>query len=60
MQVLISQEAKQLVLDDGTAEGAPKYVAVQLRHLVVRRNVGILVEEEWRGVDPVGAAVRVG
>ena len=38
----------------------PGDVAMQLRNLVVRGNVGILVEEEGRGVDPVGAAVNVG
>ncbi len=35
----------------------PSDVAMQLRHLVVRGNVGVLVEEERSGVEPVGAAM---
>ena len=34
VQVLIGDEAEELVLDDGTAEGAAEDVAVQLRDSV--------------------------
>ena len=37
----------------------PSNVAMQLRNLVVRRNILILIEEEWSGVEPAGAAVGV-
>ena len=60
VQVLIRQESKQLVLDDGTADGAAEYVAMQLRDLIGRRNVRILIEEERSGVEPIGAAMGVG
>jgi hypothetical protein len=60
MQVLIADEAEELVLDDGPAESASGNVAVQVWYLFASRNVGILIEEERCGVDPVGAAVKVG
>jgi hypothetical protein len=60
VQVLVGGEEEQFVLDDGSAERSTRNIAVQLRHFVVGRYVGVLIEEEGRGVDPVGAAVSVG
>ena len=57
--MLITEEAEELVLDDGTTERAAGNVAVQLRNLVTGWDIGILVEEKRCGVDPVGAAVHV-
>jgi hypothetical protein len=31
---------------------------MQLRYFVVRRKIQILLVEEWRGVQPIGAAMR--
>ena len=58
--MLIGQEAEELVLDDGAAKIAAQHVAMQLRDFVVGGNIGILVEEERRGVEPAGAAMDVG
>jgi hypothetical protein len=45
MQVLIGDEAEELVLDDRAAEGAAGDVAVQLRVLLVRGNVGSFLKK---------------
>ena len=39
MQVLIRQKAEKLILDDGAAGGSSEDVTVQLRNLIVRRNI---------------------
>ena len=59
MQVLVGDEVKELVLDDRSADGAAGAVAVQLGILVRVGNSGVVLEEEWRGVDPVSAAAAV-
>ena len=60
VQVLVANEVEEPVFDERSAEGSASNVAVQLRRFVVRRNVGILVEEEGGRIDPVCAAVDVG
>ena len=59
MHVLIGNKAKQLVLDDRSAQRSTQIVAVQLRHLLVRRNRSILLEEKGRSIPPVGAATEI-
>ena len=44
----------------GPPSCASRYVAMQLRNFVVGGNIVVLIEEERRGVDPVGAAMHVG
>src|SRR6266567_2195910 len=57
--VLVRQESEELVLDDGDTQRAASGIAMQLGYFVVCRYVGILLEEEWCGVQPTGAAVNV-
>ncbi len=59
VQVLIGQEAEELVFDDGAAHSSAQGVAVQLRILIVRRNGLVLIEEEGRGIEPVGGAMQI-
>src|ERR1700742_911052 len=57
--MLVGGEAEELVFDDGAAEGATGNPAMQWRILLIVGNVVVVLEEEWRGVDPVGAAMAV-
>ena len=60
MQVLVTEEVKELVLDDWSAEGAAGDPAVQLRIPVGSTGMPVLfLKKKGRGVDPVGAAVAV-
>ena len=59
MQVLVGEEAEELVFDDGAADHSAQGVAVQLRILVVRRHGLVLIEEERRGIEPVGGAMQI-
>ena len=57
--MLIGDKREELVLDERPATRSSQDVAMQLRYLVARWNILILVEEEWSGVQPAGAAVGV-
>ena len=57
--MLVSDEAEELVLDNRAAKGAAGDVAVQLRVLLIVRDVIVVLEEERRGIDPVGPAMPV-
>ena len=60
MHVLVANVVEQLVLDDGTTGRKPGVDAMQLRILLVRRDIAILLEEEGRRVQEVGSPTDVG
>ena len=60
MNVLIGDEAEELVFDDGTAERATGGVAMQAGNFFAVGNVGVGVVEKRSGVQGVGAAMDVG
>ena len=57
--MLIAYVAEHLVLDQRAAGRSARRVAMQLRNLLIGRNVGVVVEEERRRVEPAGAAMNV-
>ena len=59
MQMLVPEEAEQLVLDQRSREGSACSVTVQLRIPVGEGNSAIVFEEERRSVDPIRAAATV-
>ena len=60
VEVLVAEEEEELVFDDRAADGSAGGVAMELRDLLALGNVGVLLEEEGRGVEPIGAAMAVG
>src|SRR5579863_4627819 len=58
--VLVADVAKELVFDDGPAEGAAGDDAMEVGIFLVGRDIGIGFEEERCGVEGVGAAIDVG
>ena len=60
VHMLVGEIAEELVLNDRPANSAARRVAMQLRIFLVGGNIGILVEEERRGVQRIGAAMHVG
>ena len=59
MQVLIRDEAEELVFDQRTGESSAGNVAVQLRVLVCLWNTGVLLEEERGRIQEIRAAMSI-
>jgi len=59
VNVLIAGVRKKLVLDESATYGCARSVAVELGHFFAGRNVGILIIEIGRGVQPIGSAVNI-
>ena len=57
--MLVAEEVEELVLDERAGERAARNIAMQFGILIRCRDAGVVLEEEGRGVDPVGAAVSV-
>lgn len=57
--MLVADKAEEFVFDESAAHCSAGGVAVQLRDLIVRRNVGILLIEKWRGIQPICATMAV-
>jgi hypothetical protein len=57
--VLVGDEGEELVFDDGATDGSAGKVAVELWVLEIVGDVVVVLEEEGRGVDPVGATAAV-
>ena len=58
--MLIAHETEEFVLEDGAANSSARGIAVQCRNLLVGGNIGIVIEEERRGVEPACAAMNIG
>src|ERR1700722_3771168 len=59
MCVLIAGVCEKLVLNERAANGCASGVAMQFGYFFAGRDIGILIVEIWRGVQPVGSAVNV-
>src|ERR1700722_486162 len=57
--MLIADKCEQFIFDERTAKRSTCGVAMQLRNLVVRWNVGILLIKERRGIQPIRAAMNI-
>ena len=57
--MLVADKTEQLVFDERAAERSACGVAMQLRNFVVGGNIGILLIEERRGIQPVRATMDI-
>src|SRR5208282_1553326 len=60
VQMLVADESKESVLDQRATDFTAQQFAMQLRNLLVGRDVGILLVEERGSVQPIGSAMPVG
>ena len=57
--MLIAGKSEKLILDHRPANGSTRGVTVQLRHLFVGGNVGVLIVEIGGSIQPIRTAVNV-
>src|SRR5579871_5181927 len=59
VNMLVGDEAEELVLDDRPAKSKASVVPMKLRDLLISRNAVVLLEEERRSVQPVRASAKI-